>query len=306
MRRRFHTLDVFTETPLAGNPLAVVLDCDGLDDAGMLAITQEFNLSETVFVSDPVDPVNTAAIRIFTPGGELPFAGHPTVGTAVLLASLRAPDRLGGAGVSIVLEEKIGPVSVDVFRRPGAATRAVFGLPRLSERLPRAFDPAAAAVALGLAVADLGFDRHELSLWSAGVPFVMVPLRSLEAVGRAGVADAARWKSVFGDGSDRFCAAYAYSKETVEAAHHVHARMFTVFPTPWEDPATGAAVAAFSGAAVAFEHPGDGTHQIVIEQGYEMGRPSQIVLDMDVEGGLLAAARIGGAAVMISEGVLTF
>jgi trans-2,3-dihydro-3-hydroxyanthranilate isomerase len=120
------------------------------------------------------------------------------------------------------------------------------------------------------------------------------------------VADAGRWKSVFGGGAEKFCAAYVYSKETVDAAHHVHARMFTVFPTPWEDPATGSAVAAFSGAAVAFEQPGDGTHQIVIEQGYEMGRPSQIVLDMDVQGGHLTAARIGGAAVMISEGVLTF
>ncbi len=91
MRRKFHTLDVFTDAALAGNPLAVVLDCDGLDDSRMQAIAREFNLSETVFVFAPRDPVNTARLRIFTPGRELPFAGHPTVGAAVLLAQLRAP-----------------------------------------------------------------------------------------------------------------------------------------------------------------------------------------------------------------------
>ena len=94
MARGFHTLDVFTEQPLAGNPLAVVLDCEGLDGDRMQAIAREFNLSETVFVLPPRDAGHSARVRIFTPGRELPFAGHPTIGTACLLAQLRAPDRL--------------------------------------------------------------------------------------------------------------------------------------------------------------------------------------------------------------------
>src|SRR2546430_1088407 len=94
LRRKFYTLDVFTDAALAGTPLAVVLDCDGLDTARMQAIAREFNLSETVFVRPPRDPAHTAHVRIFTPGRELPFAGHPTVGTAVLLAELRAPEML--------------------------------------------------------------------------------------------------------------------------------------------------------------------------------------------------------------------
>ena len=102
-RRRFHTLDVFTEQKLAGNPLAVVHDSEGLDTEAMQAIAREFNISETVFVMEPDDPVNTAKIRIFTPGSELPFAGHPTVGTGVLLAQLRAPELVGASGVVIAL-----------------------------------------------------------------------------------------------------------------------------------------------------------------------------------------------------------
>ncbi len=151
MPRRFHTLDVFTDTKTAGNPLAVVHDGDGLDTVGMQAIAREFNLSETVFVLPPVDPINTAKIRIFTPTSELPFAGHPTVGTGVLLALLRAPELVRGSGVVIALEEGIGLVKVEVTRPQGRATRGVFALPRLPtlpEAPPR--DAALAAKALGL------------------------------------------------------------------------------------------------------------------------------------------------------------
>ncbi len=302
MRRRFHTLDVFTEKRLAGNPLAVVLDSAGLDDAAMLAVTREFNLSETVFVSDPADPVNTAAIRIFTPGGELPFAGHPTVGTAVLLASLRAADMMKGAGVTIALEENIGLVKVDVTRPQGRAARGVFTIPKASERLDIAVDSSAAARALGIDAGLIGYGRHQLSVWSAGGPFVMVPLKSLAAVAAAGVADRQAWASAMGAAGKG--AAYVYCAQTLKPGHHIHARMFWPGTGITEDPATGSAAAAFSGAYAAAEALADGTHQIVIEQGYEMGRSSEIVLDMDVSAGALTAARIGGGAVLISEGVI--
>src|SRR5271166_7194966 len=110
MARRYFTLDVFTGTALAGNPLAVVLDCDGLDDRHMQQIAREFNLSETVFVFEPRNAVNTARLRIFTPALELPFAGHPTVGAACLIAHDRAPDLLAAQDLRIVLEEKVGDV----------------------------------------------------------------------------------------------------------------------------------------------------------------------------------------------------
>ena len=302
MRRAFHTLDVFTETRHQGNPLAVVLDSAGLDDAAMQTIAREFNLPETVFVFPPDDQLNTARLRIFTPAAELPFAGHPTVGTAVLLAELRASGMLGGAGLTIALEEKIGLVKVDVTRQPGRASRAVFSLPVLPTMIPFQPDLPAMARALGLDALDIGFGAHGVAAWSAGVPFVMVPVRSLEAIGRAHVADSAGWKSIFGQVG--MGAAYLYTRETSDPKHHIHARMFAPLKGIPEDPATGAAAAAFAGVAATCELPEDGVHQLVIEQGYEMGRPSQIALDLDIQHGRLVAASIGGSAVRMSEGVL--
>ena len=135
MTRRFQTLDVFTETALAGNPLAVVLDAEGLDDARMQAIAAEFNLSETVFVFEPRNAINSARVRIFTPKRELPFAGHPTVGAAALIAHQRASDLLAAQDLRIVLEEPIGDVVCVARRRKGQALAAYFELPKLPERL---------------------------------------------------------------------------------------------------------------------------------------------------------------------------
>lgn len=300
MSRRFHVVDVFTENPFEGNPLAVVLDSEGLDDAAMLAITREFNLSETVFVQEPDDPVHSAKIRIFTPGGELPFAGHPTVGTAALLAELRAPGHLS-PGVVIALEEKVGLVKVDVNRKPGGRARAVFTIPRLPERLPVEFDPGLVARALGLEPLDLGFGAHGLSAWSAGVAFSMVPVKDLDTIGRIR-CDVSHWSAAFARAGRE--GVFVYTRETVHPEHHVHARMFWPSAGMSEDPATGGAVAAFSGLAATVELPDDGRHQLIIEQGFEMGRPSLIALDLDIQGGRLVAAHIGGSVVRMSEGVL--
>lgn len=301
MPRRYHVLDVFTDTPFEGNPLAVVLDSERLDDAAMLTIAREFNLSETVFVMPPDDPVNSAKIRIFTPGGELPFAGHPTVGTAALLAELRAGAHLAN-GVVIALEEKIGLVKVEVSRKPGGAPRAVFDLPRLPENLNLDLDPLLVAKALGIDPLDIGFGAHGLSVWSAGVPYSMVPVKNLATIARVGVADRKAWTEAFAKAGRE--GAFIYTRETVHAGHHVHARMFWPSAGIAEDPATGSAVAAFSGVAAACELPEDGMHQLVIEQGFEMGRPSLIALDLDIRSGRLVAASIGGSAVRISDGVL--
>ncbi len=294
---RFFTLDVFTETALAGNPLAVVVDADGLDNPRMQAIAREFNLSETVFVLEPRNPVHSARVRIFTPTRELPFAGHPTIGAACLIGHLRAQDMLGTGDLRVVLEEPVGDVVCLVRRRQGRALAADFALPRLPERLEGAPTPAEIALGLGLTPDDIGFDRHQPSLFSAGAPFLFVPVRSLAAIARARPGDMP-WSENLGP------ATFLYTREVVETGSTFHARMFGGGWGVPEDPATGSAAAAFAGVAVAFERPPDGEHVLVIEQGFEMGRPSRIVLGFEVRDAALRSASIGGSAVIVATGAL--
>lgn len=300
MRRSFYTLDVFTSEALTGNPLAVVLDCEGLDDRRMQAIAREFNLSETVFVLPPRNPVNSASVRIFTPGRELPFAGHPTVGTAVLLAQLRASEILSHQDVAVVLEEKVGEVSCIARHVKGAAPRASFTLPRLPERIADAAPDAALAAALGLAAEDLGFEAHRPAVYSAGLGFTFIPVKTLEGVGRAGIR-AQDWNAIL---PRDHANAFVYTREVSRKGSHFHARMFAPDLGVGEDPATGSAAAAFAGVVMEFDRPGDGDHTIIIEQGFEMGRPSLITLGLDVEGGRLVSASIGGSAVIVQQGFI--
>lgn len=179
MRRRYFTLDVFTDRRFTGNPLAVVLEPAGLEAAAMQAIAREFNLPETVFVFSPSRPEHRARMRIFTPAREMPFAGHPTVGTAVLLAHLD-----GGSAGAITLEEEIGPVRCQV--EPGReGGHAVFEIPRKPERIGPTRDAARLAAAIGLEQPDLGCEPFRPENWTAGNPFTFIPLRGLAAVRRA-------------------------------------------------------------------------------------------------------------------------
>jgi trans-2,3-dihydro-3-hydroxyanthranilate isomerase len=296
MRRRFATLDVFTDRRFAGNPLAVVLDAEGLDDAAMQTIAREFNLPETVFVFPPADSAHRARLRIFTPANELPFAGHPTVGAAVLFGRL---DAQGAA--DIVLEEKIGPVHCHVELLDADRGRARFLLPRLPEYISDAGEAANLVAALGLELDDLGGDHFEPGRWSAGVPFAIIPLRGRDAVARAR-PDLTCWEAAFGAVGPR--SAYVFCHETMEKGHAFHARMFAPHMGIPEDPATGSAVAAFAGMIAQSAKLPDGEHPFVIEQGYEMGRPSLIRLTLTIRDGALAAATIGGDAVVVSEGML--
>jgi trans-2,3-dihydro-3-hydroxyanthranilate isomerase len=298
MTRRFQTLDVFTETALAGNPLGVVLDAEGLDDARMQAIAAEFNLSETVFVFEPRDAVNSARVRIFTPKRELLFAGHPTVGAAALIAHRRASDLLAAQDLRIVLEEPIGDVVCVARRRKGQALAAYFELPKLPERLEdKPPSTVQIAASLGLELQDIGFDGHEPSLFSAGAPFLFVPVRSLDAIGRAAPA-IMPWATKDGP------ATFVYTGEIEREGSAYHARMFASAWGVYEDPATGSAVAAFAGVVQAFERPRDGESMLTIEQGFEMGRPSLIALGLVIENGALVSATIGGSVVIVSSGSL--
>lgn len=301
MRRKFYTLDVFTEEALSGNPLAVVRDAQGLDAARMQKIAREFNLSETVFLLPPRDPVNTARVRIFTPSRELPFAGHPTIGAAILIAEMDAPELLAREDLQIVLEEEIGDVSCTVRHVKGRAPRASFTLPCLPERVGDPGRREIIAAGLGLTLDDIGFDDHEPSLFSAGNPMTFVPLASRDAVARAFPTFPA-WMVAFG-GMER-PAAFVYCRETVRSGHAFHARMFAPGFGVAEDPATGSAVAALAGVIMAFDPPGDGSHGYTIEQGYEMGRPSLITLGLEVVAGQLVEASIGGCAVIVQQGTI--
>ncbi|MGM4910820.1 PhzF family phenazine biosynthesis protein [Rhizobium sp. 768_B6_N1_8] len=301
MALSYSVYDVFTDTKLAGNPLAVIFDGEGLDDAAMQAVARETNLSETVFVQPANNPAYTARIRIFTPGRELPFAGHPTVGTAIALA-----EKAHGAGtldLVSVLEENVGPVRCAVRLRDGEASFAEFDLPRKSQQIPLPLDKLGIADALSLKTTEIGFENHVPSIWSAGVPFLMVPVHDVGAAERLEF-DPQLWEKTvpFVDGA--LASAYIYCRGGVNHVAKFHARMFASGMGISEDPATGSAAAALSGAINHFDRLTDGHHPILIEQGLEMGRPSFIHLHMDIEGGTISNARIGGQAVRIATGTL--
>jgi trans-2,3-dihydro-3-hydroxyanthranilate isomerase len=300
VRLNFHTLDVFTDTRFGGNPLAVVHDADKLTSSQMQTIAREFNISETVFVLKSQRPAHTAKIRIFTPKSEVPFAGHPTVGTAILLAELRSPETSQEQDDIIVLEETIGTVRVGVRRRPGEAAFAEFDGPKKPEDLGPAAAPDVIAAALSLIPNEIGFENHLTSSMTAGLPFTFVPVRNLEAIARA-VPVLARWDHAFGSENG----VYVYCRDTQHNTAHFHARMFGHNLGVAEDPATGSAAAAFAGVIHRFDTPTDGTHKKVIEQGFEMARPSLISLSLHVTRGKLETVRIGGSAVRVMEGVLT-
>ena len=296
MRRKFMTLDVFTRTRFAGNPLAMVLDAQGLDTAAMQTIAREFSHPETVFVLPPENGAHRARLRIFTPASELPFAGHPTVGAAVGLARLSG----GARRQSFVLEENIGPVECTAQAYDADSGQAEFKLPRLPADVGDVPGVAAMATALGLSESDIGGD-YPPARWSAGVAFTFLPVRSLAAAGRAR-PDPAIFEKVFGIGGPGMV--FVISTETAELGHHLHARMFAPGRGIAEDPATGSAVAAFAGLYAAHRKPGDGTHRLVIEQGFEMGRPSLMNLSLTIAQGALTAASIGGDAVVVTEGTI--
>jgi len=294
MQRRFFTLDVFTTKRFAGNPLAVVLDSAGLETDAMQTVAREFNLPETVFVFAPDNPGHRSRVRIFTPARELPFAGHPTVGTAVLLAHLDG----GAAARDIVIGEEVGPVPCHV--EPGQRSgRATFSIPKLPQHLGAGPNAAKLAAALSLNASDLGCENLAPSRWTAGNPFTFVPVRGLDVIARAR-PDMSRWSEVAGPSDPP--GVFLFCRETADPANSYHARMFAPAMGIVEDPATGSAVAAFAGVLAAGRS--DGRHDAVIEQGYEMGRPSLLHLSMTIRGGALVGATVGGDAVIVSEGMI--
>ncbi len=300
MERRYAIWDVFTNTPLAGNPLAVVLDAGGLSTGQMQAIAREFALSETVFVLPPRLPAHTAYVRIFTPAMELQFAGHPTVGAAIQLAD----DRISGAAADcdalIVLEEGIGSIRVGVVGRRGHAPYAEFDVPKLAELSGAPAHDDRIAAALGLAPQEIGFANHRPSQYDAGMPYTFVPVRDLDAMARVQIVTA-HWEEAFRGSSGKV---FLYCRETIHHHASFHARMFAPGLGVPEDPATGSAAAAFSAVVHRFDQLPEGTSEFVIEQGIEMGRPSEIKLEIEIASRRIRRVRIGGYACRVMRGKL--
>lgn len=284
----FSTLDVFTDTLFGGNPLAVFHDADDLAPEHMQAIAQELNLSETVFILRPRSPAAVRRLRIFTPGVELPFAGHPTIGTALLLADLGVVEPEG----TFTLEEAAGLIEVSIAGVAGAPTATLTAAGRPTVQACPATQRDLAHM-LGLEVDDLVVNDVTPTLASAGVPFVLVGVRDLDALNRARMHPD-RWPTVLRDRPQ-----HVYVVALPDAGG-VHARMFAPSMNIVEDPATGAAASAL--AAALGRGRADGTHRWTVTQGVQMNRRSRLDIEAVVEDRAVTAVRVGGQAVRVSDG----
>lgn len=296
---KYLTADIFTSRRFGGNQLAVIPDARGLTTEQMQTITREFNYSETTFVLPPDDPKHTRRVRIFTPGSELPFAGHPTVGTAHVLAAI-GEIPLTGDETRIVLEEGVGPVPVVIHSRNGTPEFCQFSVAKLPEVGPPMPPRADVAAAISLDEDDLLDGDWVPQVVSCGIPFAFVPVRNRDAVKRSRIRMDAWEKHLSGTPGENVM---IFAMDPEEPGHDVRARMYGPGPAvnvP-EDPATGSACAALGGY-LGVRAPRDGTLKWVVEQGYEMGRPSLIHVEADRSGGAITAVRVGGSSVLVCEG----
>jgi trans-2,3-dihydro-3-hydroxyanthranilate isomerase len=298
MDLRFHTLDVFTDRTFGGNPLGVFPDAAHLPSDLMQRVAREMNLSESVFVGHP-ESGGTARVRIFTPGVEVPFAGHPTVGTAIFLAS-RLDISPSEGNTTLVLEENVGHVPVDVRFQSSRPVFARFTTAVLPEHRPSPVSRGDLARMVGLEEGDLDPDLPA-EMVSCGLPYHCIPLRSADAVRRA-VLDMAAWKRLVADSWAHHV--YLVSLDAEGAGVDVRVRMFAPGSGVAEDPATGSAAAALGGYLSAVDGSESAALRWTVEQGLEIGRPSLLYVEADRAGGATAAVRVGGSAVFVSQGMM--
>ncbi len=296
MQRRYITVDVFTDRAFGGNPLAVVLDAGGLSTAQMQAIASEFNYAETTFVLPPRDPAHDARVRIFTVNNEIPFAGHPNVGTAFVLA-MRAttpPTRL-------LFEEGAGLVPVEIQQQDGQVVGAELTAPQALGKLT-SFSAEQAAACVSLSATDIKTDRHPPQIVSVGLPFLVAELSSRDALRRAR-PDAVAFARTFPcDGSD---AIYLYTRAVppAETPCDLQARMFHPGSSGLsEDPATGSATVTVAALLADLSGEQDAELSLRVGQGVDMGRPSLLLTRVRKANGAVASAHVGGACVQIMEG----
>ena len=293
MKLRYLTADVFTERRFGGNPLAVFPDASGLSDAQMQTIARELALSETAFVFPAKDPKHTFALRIFTPAVELPFAGHPTIGSAIVLATI---GRIAKRG-TIVFEERAGPVTV-VLDDHAPILSATLQSPRLPLRVPGAVtDAAALAAVLGLDANALGPPAEG---YSAGVPFLFVPVATQRALAAIDL-NLAQWRDTLAASPAPHL--FALTMDDWTNGRHVYARMFAPAMGIAEDPATGGACAALAGF-LSDRQAVRTTTAWTVDQGREMGRPSRLNVQAILQNGTLAQVEVGGSAVLVADSMM--
>lgn len=294
-RLPFSTCDVFTDRPFAGNPLAIVEDAGNLSTAQMQTIAREFNLSETIFVQPPRDPSHTAKVRIFFPTAEIPFAGHPTIGCAIHLALQDAP--AGDFETLVTLEEEAGLVPVRVWRQDGQ-TRAELTAPIMPHAAREGKTPASDLLAamLGLAADQIGFGTHRPRVYEGGPRFLYVPVRDLEALGNA-CAMEPHWSDAM-----RIAAVDSAYLYTPSDTADFRARMFSPTAGIPEDPATGSASAILAAQLLASGALKGDITRLTLQQGVEMGRPSEIAVTILSKDQDLKEVRIAGTAVSVSQG----
>ena len=299
MKLHFVTVDVFTGTQFAGNPLGVVLNAEGLSGGQMQAVAAEFNLAETTFVLPPKDPANTAEVRIFTPRYEMPFAGHPNVGTAFALA--RAGKSYGRTveGNGVTFEEKAGLVPIAIHRKGATVTGARLASPqRLSVGAEIA--PELIASACSLSVNDIETTNHRPCIASCGAPFILA-----EVKGRKKLAEATARSDVFMREVTKHpvTSIFIYT-QVAEDGLDIRARMFAPHHGIPEDPATGSANVALIGLLAHLRAERDLRLSKTIAQGVEMGRPSLLKAEAEKKDGIVTATYIGGACVPVMSGTI--
>jgi trans-2,3-dihydro-3-hydroxyanthranilate isomerase len=304
MKRRYVTADVFTREMFGGNPVAVVLDAAGLSTAQMQAIALEFNYGETTFVLPPRDSTHTAQVRIFTARAEVPFAGHPNVGTAFLLA--REREARGDPELdAFVFEEIAGLVPLTLIREGGVTIGAELRAPEpLSVRSQVSRE--IAAQCLSLRSEDIAVGAHPPQILSVGLPFLVVEVATRDAL-RAAKPNLTAYQALLPlDGADGI---YAYVVEDRKAAPSaevvLHARMFAPFDGALEDPATGSATAATIARLAQLGSSATVDRLWRVHQGVDMGRPSLLLGRTLSRGGDVVAVHVGGTCVAVMDGTFT-
>ena len=296
MKYRYLHCDVFTDAVFGGNPLAVLPDARGLSDRRMQQIAREFNFSESTFVF-PAEAGHTRRVRIFTPTTEIPFAGHPNVGTAFALAATGELGPIEGP-TTITFEEKAGPVPIAIERRADGAIACELTAP---ERLSLGAEVPAAEVAAALSLPqhEVVVRTHAPRVFSVGLPFLFAELSGREALERAR-SNVAALDAIAKRGITPDIHFYAATRDDFD----LRVRMFAPLDGVPEDPATGSANAALAAALAHFDGRRDGTFRWRIAQGVEMGRPSVLEARVEKKGGAVVEAKIGGTSVLVAEGTM--
>jgi len=304
MQYRYYTVDVFTEKRFGGNQLAVLPEAGGLSTEQMQSITREFNYSESTFVLPPENAANDARVRIFTPSREIPFAGHPNLGTAHVLSAIGSSGRHGDGEKTLRFEELAGVVPVHVRFAGGAPVYCELTAPQKLELGPEMSadaDVAELAQALSLSPEDIVTKSHFPRSASVGLPFLCVELRDRDALARSQV----RVDSWIPYSERVACnSVHLYTRDTGTDKFDLRCRMYARMGSIREDPATGSANCALAGLLASLASESSGTFTFRIAQGIEMGRPSALFASVEKRGGAVAEVRIGGVSVSVAEGLI--